>query len=658
MKRASSPDLSSRRRSIPTAMRIAAFATLLVMAGAANGFAVDPALRCQAAIERGGVRYARAALGVLEDCTRPAATSVAACFDDAAARSRLDAAAPRWRDRVVRACESVDIHALGYLDSCGPAESACAFSSAALDASGPRNDLIDCLSCKLETRLRDAVVALAADRPANEPCRRAVVGEGVDLLSLWLRETSSCLRDRDALSIAGCLSDPRRRARFASATDAWRAAAERGCVAADPFAQLGYPALCSGVEPVVGAFCSDAAPPCGFVAATRLSAPGGDNDLLDCLDCRVSEAAIGVARDLFGAALCCDARGCRSVRSRRSCRAAGGYPIFHRVDVVPGVPAGYPHDLVVASDGTLWVPDRIQGGIWRAAPGKPPVYEGLAQYFPPTNGLLSPDGLALDAAGRPVISFREQNHIRRLESDGSTTPVALTGFPGHSGDGGPALRARSAGTMGIDFDSRGTLYFTESGLLAFAFQGAAASGEFVRAVDVAGRIHTVAGVGSGSNAPTINPTMTIPYGLAVRADDSILIGEAFGQRLLELDPGGRLTRLAGRPGSLIGSYSGDGGPAIDARFHGIEAVAVDQDGNALLGDFRNGQVRLVDRLGSVISILGRDDGLGRFLPLVDGAPASQVWGGCPGGVDVAADGRIYIADGQLEVVRVLTPTPY
>jgi hypothetical protein len=54
----------------------------------------------------------------------------------------------------------------------------------------------------------------------------------------------------------------------------------------------------------------------------------------------------------------------------------------------------------------------------------------------------------------------------------------------------------------------------------------------------------------------------------------------------------------------------------------------------------------------------RRDGLGRFLPLVEGVPGTQAWGGCPGGVAVAPDGRVYVGDGQFEVVRVLTPVPY
>jgi len=232
----------------------------------------------------------------------------------------------------------------------------------------------------------------------------------------------------------------------------------------------------------------------------------------------------------------------------------------------------------------------------------------------------------------------------------------------HAGDGGPALAAGAAAPSGLGYDARGNLFFTESGVIASAFQGVPSTGEFVRAVDAAGHVRTVAGSGpygaTGADGPARAAALGIPYALVPRPDGTVLVGEAGAPRVLALDPGGTLAHLAGRPLGVIGAYAGDGGPAREARFNGVEGLAIDRDGNVLIADFRNGRLRLVDRLGSVISVLGREDGLGRTLPIAAGVPATSVWGGCPGGVAVGPDGRVFVADGQLEVVRLLTRMPY
>lgn len=628
---------------------------LLVCPGG-EAHADAPALRCQKAIEDGGVRYARRLLREIDRCARAGVGSMDACLDAPATRTRLDRGVPRWRKRVARACANFDVHStLGYLETCAPADTTCGFGTASVVEDGARNDLLDCAECRIEGHLRAVADRLFAGVGAAGGCRGSIARPGVELLEDQLRALARCARRPNALSLAGCLSEPSLRESLAARASSWRARAAARCGNRDPFAELGYERLCSGLTPPIPAYCSDGSPPCTFAPAIGLNAPGADNDLLDCLQCRADEAVLAIARDLFGANLCCDGRGCRAVRTRRSCHAAGGSPVYYRQHLIPEVPVGYPHGMAIADDGTVWMPDRRFGsGLWEyTGPGALREWRIYPEY---------PDAVTLDASGRPVITSRESNRVLRLEGWLDWSVVAFTGQPGHSGDGGPALDARAAAPIGLDYDSRGTLYVAETGLLAAAFQGVPSSGEYVRAIDPIGRVRTVAGAGpygvAGHNGPALAATLGSPYGLHVRSDASILIGEAAGERLLDLDPGALLAHRAGRPGSIIGSYSGDGGPAVLARFNGLEALASDREGNILVGDFRNGRVRLVDRLGSVISILGRDDGIGRSLPAEDDIPASLAWGGCPGGLAVGPDGRVYVGDGQHEILRVLTRTPY
>lgn len=93
-----------------------------------------------------------------------------------------------------------------------------------------------------------------------------------------------------------------------------------------------------------------------------------------------------------------------------------------------------------------------------------------------------PAAAAADAAGRILITDQEGNRVRRVADDGTVEPVAGTGEPGFSGDGGPAVAARLWLPFGLAVDWRsGTVYIADR------------YNHAIRSVDAAGVIRTVAG---------------------------------------------------------------------------------------------------------------------------------------------------------------------
>jgi sugar lactone lactonase YvrE len=79
-----------------------------------------------------------------------------------------------------------------------------------------------------------------------------------------------------------------------------------------------------------------------------------------------------------------------------------------------------------------------------------------------------------------------------------------------------------------------------------------------------------------------------------------------GNRLLKVDPSGKVTHVAGQP---TPGDSGDGGPALQARFHGPHNLAVLPNGNVLVADTWNGRIRMVDvKAGTVATVKGYDAG--------------------------------------------------
>jgi DNA-binding beta-propeller fold protein YncE len=101
--------------------------------------------------------------------------------------------------------------------------------------------------------------------------------------------------------------------------------------------------------------------------------------------------------------------------------------------------------------------------------------------------------------------------------------------------------------------------------------------------------------------------------------------------------GGMISRVAGVLLTLVGSHSGFGGSAVNARFYENCGIAVDPDGNLLIAMMEDNRVALVDAAGSVINIGGTGEGPGGSAGLGDGVPATLERINTP--EDVAVAGR-------------------
>jgi sugar lactone lactonase YvrE len=109
-----------------------------------------------------------------------------------------------------------------------------------------------------------------------------------------------------------------------------------------------------------------------------------------------------------------------------------------------------------------------------------------------------------------------------------------------------------------------------------------------------------------------------------------------------------MTITAPAPGSILtvagidyAGYSGDGGPANQARLYNPESVAVDSSGNVFIADFYNSRIReIVKATGNIITVAGT--GTNGFSG--DGGPATSAQVYYPTGVAVDSSGNVFIAD--------------
>ena len=219
---------------------------------------------------------------------------------------------------------------------------------------------------------------------------------------------------------------------------------------------------------------------------------------------------------------------------------------------------------------------------------------------------------------------------------------AGNGMSGDSGDGGPATAAQLGNPSGVAVDSRQNVYITDQLYNS------------VRKVSPAGTITLLAGGNSfggytGDGGPATAAQLYFPEGLAVDQSGNVYIADEFNNVIRKVDTVGIITTVAGS-GAL--GYSGDGGPATNARlWHPID-VGVDYHGNIYAVDQNNHAVRKISAATGIIATIAGNDTAGYRG---DGGPATAAELNFPQGIAVDSAGNAYVADCYNYRVRKITP---
>lgn len=309
----------------------------------------------------------------------------------------------------------------------------------------------------------------------------------------------------------------------------------------------------------------------------------------------------------------------------------------------------YPTSVTTDKKGNLFISDdsRIRrvdkNGYITTFAGGMPGYSGDGGLATAAKLGSNVSGVASDKYGNIYVADWDNHRIRKIDTNLLITTVAGSGTPGYFGDGGPATNARIDQPNGVSIDTAGNIFISDYG------------NQRIRRVSSSGIITTVAGGGSGGLG-----------GLATFAD----IGDPLGvytdntgqlyitssrQAIYKVDTGGIISIYAGN-GSSSGGFSGDGGPATNARldlgwgFTNMPAgVVKDKHGQLFLTDVNNNRIRVV--YNAKVSITASDDTLctgmvATFSAAVSAAPLYSVhyqW--YKNGLSVGADSINYTAYG-------------
>jgi sugar lactone lactonase YvrE len=352
----------------------------------------------------------------------------------------------------------------------------------------------------------------------------------------------------------------------------------------------------------------------------------------------------------------------------------------------------WPQDVAFANDGTPvvldWNNHRVvavdQGtGRFRLIVGVadgdfgdpcPPLPNPCDNIVAVNAKLNHPTHVAFDANGNMVLSAWHNSELFLLDTTtGIMDRIAGNGLrPCYNGDEQAAIAACVDLPASVAYDPQGRICFTDQANM------------IVRMIDQNGIIHCIAGTTPIINGNTATPQfgyagdeglatsallqfergqIADPSGkICFDAAGNMYIADTRNHAVRVVDTNGIIHRFAGAPPAAgVGQpgFAGDGGLAIDAKLNEPRDVAADTDGNIFIADTGNNVIRMVKPDGKISTIVGVQRPI-NSIPLVgnqvlaeDGFAARDVHITGPAGIEVDSQGRLWIADTQSNVVRIL-----
>jgi DNA-binding beta-propeller fold protein YncE len=367
-----------------------------------------------------------------------------------------------------------------------------------------------------------------------------------------------------------------------------------------------------------------------------------------------------------------------------------------------------PQDTLTGPDGTVYILDwnnhrvrKLEDGLLKWVAGRGELGGSLDD---PMNGDFNhPTNIIWDQTGdNIVIAAWHNSKIRVIDpGSGEVHDTCGDGKRANFGNEGPAMTASFDLPASIAYDPAGNLVIMDQ------------ANQSLRSVDPEGNVHLLAGncvvdapmpAGpgpcaegvapvqcpegpngpsskftcgdpmttcskpctpsySGDDIPATEMRMSQPFGqsaspagrIAFDGEGRLYFADTSNHLIRMIDTDGIVHRVAGLPpegGMKQNGYSGDGGPATEAKLNFPVDLAFGDDGTLYFSDVQNHCIRAIAPDGTIDSVVGQ---CGEKGFEGDGLPPDEALLNIPFGVEYA-DGRLIVADtGNMRIRSVLLP---
>ncbi len=295
-----------------------------------------------------------------------------------------------------------------------------------------------------------------------------------------------------------------------------------------------------------------------------------------------------------------------------------------------------PTRLAVDTAGNLYIVDFFNSRVRKVSKSIITTVLGGGEMFsegiPATSSAGLPQAVAVDPSGNIYVVDYFFGGVRKIDINGIVNTVAGgSGNSGFAGDGGPALKAQfNFGIFSsVAVDSAGGILIGDD------------QNRRVRKLTPDGNINTVAGNGlyrfSGDGGPAASATLNFPSSVLADAAGNVFIGETLQNRIRKVAPDGTISVYAG---TGIGGYSGDNGPAVNARLSFPTYLTFGPDRNLYFSDTLNNAIRKIDSNGTITTYATTSDNT------ILNAPYGIAFDGA---------GNLIVADSGNNRIRALPP---
>jgi DNA-binding beta-propeller fold protein YncE len=280
---------------------------------------------------------------------------------------------------------------------------------------------------------------------------------------------------------------------------------------------------------------------------------------------------------------------------------------------------GEPFGVAIRSD-EIYVSDGQAGKILKVSK------TGTVSTF--AQGLDTPSGIAFDKNGDLLVADSGSNSIKKIDGKGTTTIAGLDGEKGFAD--GDESAARFNGPIGIAATPDGTIYVADT------------YNDRIRVIRN-GVVTTIAGNSRGfADGSGMLAKFDTPCGLALMANGDLLVADLGNARI-------RLVRPDGETTTLVGTGRGEfrDGFLGAADLVAPVALAVGESESIFVADGNSIRVIRTDVFPYLKTITGKRRGMR------DGSLFVAEFNR-PSGIALDSRGRVFVADTENQIIRVIS----